>query len=117
MPPDRFIGRLTREDEFRRVYLEGFRRSTPLLVIHARANGLGAVRLGFAVGRRFGGAVVRNRLRRRLREAVRAHHGLIGAGLDLVVAPRAGAAGATYASLHAAVGIALAAAGLLDHAP
>jgi ribonuclease P protein component len=114
MAADGALGRLSREDEFRRVYREGVRRSTALLVIHARLNHLGTVRLGVAVGRRFGGAVVRNRLRRRLREAVRAERGRLSQGVDLVVTPRGTAAAASMADLRAAVGDALAAAGLLD---
>lgn len=114
MPPMLPLGRLVREDEFRRVYREGSRRSTPLLVLHARPNGLGAVRLGLAVGRRFGRAVRRNRLRRRLREAVRADYLRITTGVDLVLVPREAAARAMYRDLRAAALTALGAAGLLD---
>ncbi len=96
------------------MYREGSRRSTPLFVLHARPNGLGAVRLGLAVGRRFGRAVGRNRLRRRLREAVRAHSLRITTGVDLVLVPREAAAQAMYRDLRAAVSATLDAAGLLD---
>lgn len=114
MVPAYALGRLAREDEFRRVYREGARRSTALLVLHVRPNGLAVVRLGLAVGRRFGRAVQRNRLRRRLREAVRAHARRIGAGVDLVVVPREAAVTATYDHLRAAVSAALSAASLLE---
>lgn len=106
------LGRLAREDEFRRVYREGVRRATALLVVHARPNQLGAVRVGIAVGRRFGRAVTRNRLRRRLREAVRAERRRLRGGVDLVVIPREGAAGAGLPELRVAIGEALAATGL-----
>ncbi|MDQ7859608.1 MAG: ribonuclease P protein component [Armatimonadota bacterium] len=111
MAADGTIGRLAREDEFRRVYREGVRRATALLVVHARPNRLGTVRVGIAVGRRFGRAVRRNRLRRRLREAVRAQRRLRG-GVDLVVVPREGAAAAGAPALRAALEEALAATGL-----
>lgn len=116
------LGRLSREEEFRRVYREGARCAKPLLVVHARPNErdvsrAGAVRLGVVVSRRFGQAVARNRLRRRLREAVRAHAGQVRAGVDMVVVPRAAAAKAGYDALLRAVGGALAEAGLLGDAP
>ena len=57
-------------------------------------NGLGITRLGLAVGRAAGGAVVRSRLRRVIREAFRLNKGRLPAGLDLLVSPRAGAADA-----------------------
>ncbi len=114
MVPAHALGRLAREDEFRRVYREGARRSTALLVLHVRPNGLAVVRLGVAVARRLGRAVRRNRLRRRLREAVRAHARRIGAGADLVVVARDAAVKATYDDLYVAVATALSAAGLLE---
>jgi len=53
-------------------------------------------------------------LRRRLREAVRAHYLRITTGMDLVLVPREAAARAVYTDLRAAVSNALDAAGLLD---
>ncbi|MBM3470470.1 MAG: ribonuclease P protein component [Armatimonadetes bacterium] len=106
------IGRLSREEDFRRVYREGSRCTTALLVLHARPNGTERVRLGLVVSRRFGGAVARNRIRRRLREAVRAEQSRIRAGADMVVVPRRAAAAARYADLRGAVGIALDRAGM-----
>jgi ribonuclease P protein component len=103
------LGRLSRAADFRRVYREGTRRATALLVIHILPNNLGAVRLGLAVGRRFGRAASRNLLRRRLREAVRANRSKLAAGADLVVTPRAAAAAARYPALSDAVGEAMAA--------
>ncbi len=107
MAKHRPIGRLVRDEDFRRVYREGIRHTTALLVIHALPNHLNTVRLGVVVGRRFGRAAVRNRLRRRLREAVRAHVARSAAGADLVVVPRTAAVGAPFAALRAAAGDAL----------
>jgi ribonuclease P protein component len=58
---------------------------TEHLRVHARANGLGHSRLGISVGRKFGKAVQRNRLKRLAREAFRTSDDVRGAGLDLVV--------------------------------
>jgi ribonuclease P protein component len=48
-------------------------------------------RLGLTVSRRVGGAVVRNRVKRRVREWFRENHGAIGPGCDVVVIARPGA--------------------------
>jgi ribonuclease P protein component len=114
MRPRYTVGRLTRDEEFRRVYRDGTRCTGWLVVLHTCPNGLGTIRLGLSVGRRFGGAVARNRLRRSLREAVRRHRPQIRAGVDIVVVPRAAAAGAAYADLLDGVRAALGTAGVLD---
>ena len=113
MTPRAPLGRLAREKDFRRVYRDGTRRATRLIVLHALPNELDTVRLGIAVGRRFGHAVARNRLRRRLREAVRATSGRIGAGVDIIVIPRGEAGTVGYADLRTEMTATLQAAGLL----
>lgn len=109
--------RLTREADFRLVYRTGSRRTTDVLTLHFRPNDTENVRLGLAVSRRVGNAVVRNRLRRRIREAVRTYRGAISRGHDLIVSPRGRAAASTYAKLRDAVGRALAAAAIVPALP
>ena len=46
------------------------------------------MRVGLTAGRVLGGAVERNRIRRRMREAVRMHLGALPAGVDVVLHPR-----------------------------
>lgn len=53
--------------------------------VHARPNGLGRSRLGVSVGRKFGGAVARNRFKRLVRESFRTSPEGRAAGLDIVV--------------------------------
>lgn len=113
MTPRAPLGRLRREQDFRRVYRDGARRATRLIVLHALPNELDTVRLGIAVSRRFGRAVARNRLRRRLREAVRATSERIGAGVDIIVIPRGAAGTVGYADLRDEMTATLQAAGLL----
>lgn len=62
---------LRKRADFGRVLREGRRARQPDVAFAARPNGLGSTRVGFAVGRRVGGAVTRNRVRRRLRALVR----------------------------------------------
>jgi ribonuclease P protein component len=64
--------RLRRRTDFDRVLHNGRRvTARDFVLYHARRDGSGSARVGFSVPRRIGGAVVRNRTRRRLREAVR----------------------------------------------
>ncbi len=56
--------------------------------IHVRLNGLGWSRLGVSVGRKFGGAVARNRFKRIVRESFRTSAEVRAAGLDIVVISR-----------------------------
>jgi ribonuclease P protein component len=69
------------------------------LVLHAADSGLGHPRVGFSVSSKVGGAVVRNRLRRRLREAFRPLISGSSSGVDLVVVARPEAAAARFAEL------------------
>ncbi len=63
-----------------------------------RLNGLPETRVGYAIGKRVGSAVVRNRTRRRLREIVRALP--IASGYDLVITGYAQSADAPYGTLR-----------------
>jgi len=94
--------RLLRPTEFANVYDRRQSAASGPLVVYAAANGLadGRVRMGLSVSRRIGTAVVRNRWKRRLREAFRAERESLPRGTDLVIVvrsgvPPAGAAGAT----------------------
>jgi ribonuclease P protein component len=82
-------GRLLRHADFERVYKQGRRHfSTNITVFYLRrAEGEG-MRVGFTVGRALGGAVDRNRMKRRLREAVRLSRRSPGPGVDVVINPK-----------------------------
>ena len=95
--------RLLRTADYRKVYAEGRRRNLGILAAISRATGEQPSRVGMAVSRAFGGAVERNRLKRRLREAVRKHRADLGPGWDIVFHPRAEAKAAKFADLEAAV--------------
>jgi ribonuclease P protein component len=91
--------RLLRRAEFRRVYDEGQRRSAPLCSVFYKSNGLAQTRLGITTPRAVGNAVVRNRVKRRLREVFRLHRAAIPLGWDIVLNPRGTAASAPFAQL------------------
>ncbi len=77
------------------------------------ANGLDVSRVGFSVGKRLGKAVLRNRVRRRLREAVRLLWPAVQPGWDVVFAARQPIVDAAFSEIQEAVTIVLKRAGLL----
>ena len=95
------VGKLVRRGEFDAVYRAGKRRSSSHFTVFFRANELPQSRFGFSIKKALGGAVVRNRIRRRLREVVRCHRQEIPAGWDIVIHPKSSVARAEFAALTA----------------
>jgi len=81
---------LLKHADFDRVYREGKRHfSRPMTFFYLRRHtGASGPRVGFTVGRVLGGAVERNRMRRRLREAVRLELPALKAPVDVVINPK-----------------------------
>ncbi len=94
-------GRITRPAQYATVYAKGSRQSCRLLVMRALPNGLDQSRYGLSISKRVGGAVVRNKVKRRLREILR--HAPLKPGWDVVFIARPEAASAGFASLREAV--------------
>ena len=91
--------RLLRRPDFRKVYEEGRRRSVRICTIFFRSNGLAITRLGITTPAALGNSVVRNRIRRRLREVYRLNQSQIPPGWDVVVNPRPPVAAMPMAAL------------------
>ena len=104
--------RLRQRREFAEVYRRGRTYRSELLVLRALQSGGPVSRFGFTAGVALGNAVVRNRLKRRLREAVRSLP--VSPGWDLVLNARRGAGDANYGRLHAQVSDLMERAGLLE---
>jgi ribonuclease P protein component len=102
---------LLKHQDFQRVYQQGRRHFSGNMTVFylrtqaeavpepnqagtiaaLRTQGEGCVRIGFTVSRALGGAVQRNRMRRRAREAVRLHLGMLKAvtgAVDVVINPK-----------------------------
>ena len=85
---------------FRRLYHRGSSAGSRYLVVYCRPNGTKTSRLGFTVSTKLGHAVVRNRVRRRLREIYRHTEEDLKPGYDLVVVARSAAVEADFALLE-----------------
>lgn len=93
--------RLLRAAEFARVKTEGTTARGALLVLGVLAVEAGkSARFGVVTSRRVGGAVVRNRVRRRLREIARRHQAEVRPGFWVVMVARPAAAQASYRALE-----------------
>ena len=90
---------LKENSAFRRLYYRGACAGSRLMVVYCRRNALGKNRLGFTVSAKLGHAVVRNRIRRRLREIYRLHEAQIRPGYDIVVVARSAAIDADFSAL------------------
>ncbi len=93
--------KLVRKSEFDLVYRAGKRRSSSHFTVFVRASGQPISRFGFSIKKALGGAVVRNRMRRRLREIVRCHRQEITTGWDIVIHPKQSVATAPMPALTA----------------
>ena len=92
---------LRRAADFDALARRGSARRHRLFTVRVRRNGLGRVRCGFAVSRRVGGAVVRNRIRRRLRELMRALPP--EGGFDVLISAHPRIVDASFQELRAAI--------------
>ena len=93
---------MKKNSDFRRLYATGKSAVNPYMVLYCRRNSLGVNRLGYTVSTKLGHAVVRNRVRRRLREICRLNSPAMKTGFDIVVVARSRCVNARYAKMDAA---------------
>jgi ribonuclease P protein component len=94
---------IRRRADFEAIGRHGTARSTPLLVLRSLRTDRAETRIGLSTPRTLGGAVQRNRVRRRLRELLRERLERIGPGWDLLLIARPAAGDASHAELGAAI--------------
>ena len=96
--------RLLKHADFQAVYKNGRKHfSGNMTAFYRQSNDAAGPRVGFTVGKVLGGAVVRNRIRRRMRAAVRQHLRELAAPLDLVLHPRKSVLTLEFAQLDAEI--------------
>ena len=107
-PSGRFprSSRLLKHGDFQTVYQKGkkgFSGNFIALYCDRAAAGGSGPRIGFTVGKALGGAVVRNRIRRRVRDAVRRHIGEVTRPVDIVLHPRKSVLDLDFVKLEAEI--------------
>ena len=93
--------RLKKPREFTFLYNRGKKKVGRFLVVYFRKRSQEDNRIGFTVSKKVGNAVIRNHIKRQLREIVRLHPLVSGTGMDIVIIARRSAVNASYQELCA----------------
>ena len=94
---------LTKNHEFRRLYNKGQNAASKHIAVYCKRNGTTANRLGVTVSTKLGGAVERNKIRRRLKEIYRLNEPEFAVGYDVVIVARQASRQAEFSELKASV--------------
>lgn len=94
---------LKKNHEFRRLYGKGKSAASKCAVVYCSRNRKHENRLGITVSAKLGGAVARNRIRRRLKEVYRLNEHLLSIGYDIVIVARARSRYAAWDELQSSV--------------
>ena len=99
----KFTTSLTKNHEFKKLYNRGKSAASQCAVVYCRRNGKIVNRLGITVSTKIGGAVQRNRVRRRLKEIYRLHEIDLIPGYDIVIVARVASRYAGYHEIESSV--------------
>lgn len=89
--------------EFKKVYSNGKNYWNRNLTLYVKKNKLEESRVGFTITKKIGNAVVRNKIRRRMKEIYRLNLHLIKEGYDLVFIPKKNVIDISYKELESAM--------------
>ena len=98
-----FTTTIKKNYEFKRLYNKGKSSASQYVAVYCRSNGTNFSRLGITVSGKIGGAVIRNRIRRRLKEIYRLNEKSLKPGFDIVIAARKKCIYATYHEIETSV--------------
>jgi ribonuclease P protein component len=99
----KFTTSLKKNHEFKRLYNKGKSAASKCVAVYCRRNGSVENRLGITVSTKLGGAVQRNRIRRRLKEIYRLNEKALSKGHDIVIVARMRSRYASYSELESSV--------------
>lgn len=95
--------RLRKNMEFKKVYKSGKNYWNRNLIVYVRRNGTDKTRIGISITKKVGNAVVRNKLKRRIREVSRVYLPNLRKGYDLIFIPKKNAVDLSFAELESAI--------------
>lgn len=96
--------RLLKANEYQGARKGGKKHVTAAFIVHVLPTEHGTARLGLSVSSRTGGAVVRNRIKRLLREFFRLNKADLPASSDILISARKGAAARDYKDVEKELG-------------
>ena len=99
----KFTSSLTKNNEFKRLYNRGKSAASKYVVVYCSRTGKADNRLGITVSSKLGGAVQRNRIRRRLKEIYRLNEHSLRAGYNIVLVARQRSRDAVWSELESSV--------------
>ena len=99
----KFTSSLTKNYEFKRLYNKGKSAASKLVVVYFQRNNFAENRLGITVSTKLGGAVQRNRIRRRLKEIYRLNEHSLRKGHSIVIVARHSSKDAKWSELESSV--------------
>jgi len=89
--------------EFKKVYSGGKNYWNKYLIIYVRKNNLNYTRIGYSISKKVGNSVVRNKIRRRMKEIYRLKLNNIKEGYDIIIIPKRNAVNISYLELESAM--------------
>lgn len=95
--------RLRSNMEFKKVYKNGKNYWNRNLILYVKKNDLGYSRVGYSITKKIGNSVVRNKIRRQMKEIYRLKFNLIKSNYDLIFIPKKNVVDISFKELESAM--------------